>query len=279
MLVRYQGERLTHSKDGTYDVMCMPPTDDLDWSKDLFDGDGTPKSPELVQALASFLAVRGVTDVFAPSIGYRSGAIVYPHQLSDQIRLSDAVCLHRNREVPADGLLIKKKQAFMMANGGCPIIVADAQGIVIVAHAARDSLLDRAFITTGERSREHMSVVNAIQSAFRHMHIHQRHVSLAVFFGIPVLPFTHPVNDPAANGYNRKMVDHVLREWGSGIIVDPQGKAHLSISHLIKAQATTIGFKDVLLRHPLPEDGEFAYTRHDDENLCKKRNLILVWRS
>lgn len=279
MLVPYIGEKLTYKLGDTCEIMCVSPTETLDWSKDLFDRDGTPTAPELISVLDTFLAPKGVEEVLAPSVGYQSGSLAYAHQLNDHLALPSGIMLHRNRDLPADGVLVKTRQAFMMVNGGCPLVIGSAAGIVIAGHAARESLLDRALILTGHPSRPCVSIVHAIVQSFKQMHFKLDEITITILFGLPTLPFVHPVDDPSNDWYNRKMVDFVLRHWGSGIIVDPDGKAHLSITHLAKAQARKLGIENVVIQHALPEDGVFAYTRHTEDELRTKRNLILLWRS
>ena len=173
-----------------------------------------------------------------------------------------------------------------MSGGGCPAIVAVAEGKYshyhcFVAHAGRESVLDRRRILGEGPSREHEGVVFALAEEFRGRGIHLRDVALFSFFALEGGTFGHPHEHPVHKVYNRRMSAEVLHRWQGAITMGHEGPdecGYLDIGKLIELQAGELGFGKVHITGTLTHNGPFAHTRHANPNMRKERNLVVVCR-
>lgn len=226
----------------------------------------------LAHTLSKELTELEVRDAFAPHVAPASGRIVPKTDLKHTIRLGNAN-LHRNNEINADGVFIEQNEAFVMSSAGCPIIVASGDEYNIVAHAARDSLLDRDTVIGNSVVREHLSVVGTLVEAFKKERVPASRVYMTMLFAIPALKFEHSVDHPKYGEYNRALIDLVDTRW-PGSIVQKDGKTFLDLEQVFIGQAREAGISAVSAMCSLGEYPHLAHTCADPE----KRNLIIVRR-
>jgi copper oxidase (laccase) domain-containing protein len=119
----------------------------------------------------------------------------------------------------ADGTFVPKGDAFAITSADCPTIVAwNSQKTHLAwAHAARDSLFDRASLVEGVSSREHFSVVHSLLDAFRGQGFLPEHVHVHVVCGIRT-GFYHSRQNLMHGAYNKALLK--MCEQYEGAIMD-----------------------------------------------------------
>ncbi|MFZ3044262.1 MAG: hypothetical protein WA058_04130 [Minisyncoccia bacterium] len=221
----------------------------------------------------TFYALR-VRDAFAPNVAPANARIVGSSQLTDAIELGAAM-LHRNQELPADGMFLRAGQSFVMSAAGCPLIIAGARGVMVIAHAARDSLVDRGALQ-GKPTRKHLSVVNAIIEELGRYNILAPEISMIMLFAIPATAFEHNETHPVHGAYNRLLIQHIDAQYPYGII-RKDGKTFLDLEQVFIGQARQAGVRGMWATHSL---GAFSHLAHTcDGKGTDRRNLYVVRRN
>mgnify|MGYP001574462610 FL=1 len=273
-----------------WEAVCIPETEQSgSWSlKDLYcqdDTSGSIAARLLAARLGAVLDECNVVKARAPSVAPSSGKIVDHLELKDEILLPQRIRLFRNRELPADGTLLRKRgDAFVMSGGGCPVIVLTGASACVVAHASRESLLPKEFEEDGRPHEEHESVVEASIRKLRELEpgLPLDRASLRVLFGITPKQFRHPVHDshhgPNNRGRQRYLSNRYGEEAMANFIRDPEGEGYLDLNALTVHQARECGIENAKTGSVLPARGGFAHTRHPNPSLAKGRNLVVVHR-
>jgi len=228
----------------------------------------------LATGLREALRDIGVHKAFAPHVVLASAQIADRNAFKQPIDLGEGRHLYRNQDVPADGVFIGKGHAFVMSSGGCPIIISTAGEQMIVAHAGRDSLVDRGAVT-GNPTRPHVSVVNAIVEAFLERGATLRDISMCMMFSISASLFTHSLIDLNHGTYNYALWEFIKGRWPSGV-VRHKNNMLLSLEMLFEEQAREAGVRNVWYTNSLEEFPRLAHTR--DGLGSDRRNLFIVKR-
>lgn len=232
-----------------------------------------PSSRLLMQILSKELLGFGVKKAFAPHVAALSGAIVSSDRLRDEIRFrSEKVALYRNANLPADGVPLQLKEAFVMSGAGCPLILASNGSRVIVAHAGRDSLVDRASIR-GTFGRQYISVVDAIVDNFKAFGELPQNIAMTMLFSIPPEEFEHSPQHPEYGEYNSRLIKFIDARW-PGCFIDGHDTFYLDLQQLFIAQAMNHGIKYVSAQCSLSQFPRLARKASDLGN----RNLFIVKR-
>ncbi len=244
------------------------------WSlKGLQRSEDIPANKSLVGALRTFLLDFGITRAYAPNVAASSGRVVPSAKLTNQIPLSGGVLLKRNKELPADGISLRPEQAFVMSAAGCPVILASAGKHMIVAHAGRDSLIDRGAVT-GNPSRPHASIVDAIAEEFRQGGQAPEKVHMLMMFAIPPDRFVHSETDPVYGKSNRALLAFAKR-WDSAV-TSYNGLACLDLERVFLEQTRQAGVQHAYAICRLDDCPDLAHTR--DGRGSHHRNLVIVKR-
>lgn len=239
------------------------------WSlKDLQQEVDIPRNQRLADRLTEELNGLGIRDIFAPNVAVASGKVINPHNLTDRIWLRGTM-LHRDHSFPADGVLLRTEQAFLMSTAGCPVIIASTRSHVIAAHAARDSLIDRGVIT-GRPTRENLSVVDAIIEKFRIGGTCADDIVMTMLFSIPAKKFPHDGDHPKHGAYNRKLVTFIEKHYPDGILTEG-GVTYLNLEQVFVGQARQAGVRRVQALHSLAYYPDLVHTAESG-----KRNLLIV---
>ena len=249
----------------------------LDWSLRSLQNQGdVQKHHRFATELCIQLSKMGVQRGYAPHVVPASAQIVDATELKDRIRLG-RVDLFRQRDLPADGIFLKPSQAFVMSAAGCPIITATDSGCkhMVVAHAGRDSLIDRGAVT-GVPTRKHISVVHAIIDAFRERGIPAHQIDMCMQFSIPTVAFEHEFSHPHHGRYNRALGEFVDERW-PGCTVRKNGSLFLNLQHVFLEQAARAHVRSLQAIEPLDEHPDLAHTR--DGKDPGRRNLFIVKRN
>ncbi|MBU6388643.1 hypothetical protein KGQ72_02100 [Patescibacteria group bacterium] len=214
---------------------------------------------------------------YAPHIEPASARIVDTTELKEKIRLG-AVDLFRNHDLPADGTFLEPGDAFVMSAAGCPIIIAaDRYGrYVVVAHAGRDSLIDRGAVVGEPTEGRHLSVVHAVVAAFEQRGMPARDLEMHMLFSIPVSVFDHDLDHPQYGRYNRQLGEFVDERWRRCTDYK-DGSLFLNLEHIFIAQAAEMHVVSLQAVHRLDHYPDLAHT-HDGEDRGR-RNLFIVKRN
>jgi hypothetical protein len=203
-----------------------------------------------------------------------SARIVGQCELQEElIPLPGGTQLYRNLDCPSDGLLLEPGEAAVYAADECGIALAGP----VVAHCGRDSLLDRATLMTGTPSREHLSVIHAMATRLERagMVVEQQHLNL--LFQLPAERFNHPLHHPVHGAFHRAMLRYAKRR-DDRIAWEEDDNVWLDIGRLAVVQANRTGFGSADAKSQLPVGGAFGYTRHPDQSLRSRKNLVIVVR-
>ena len=231
---------------------------------------------KLAAALQETFQGMGTSRVYAPHVIPASAVVTDTAALKERIRLGEGVSLYRNRDAPADGVFLQRGDAFAMSAAGCPVIIATAGKRMIVAHAGRDSLIERAAVM-GAPARKHLSIVNAIVEAFKKQGTRAGEISMRMYFSIPTLSFEHRFDHPQYGAYNRALAAFIDDRWEDCMARRTDESMFLSLESVFVEQARQAGVRDLLATLSLDECLGLAHTR--DEKDPRRRNLILVKRS
>jgi len=232
------------------------------------------KNQELVKQLYGALKKMGVHKAYAPNVAPASAAIIEIDALTEQIDLGTDIVLHRNSSVPADGIFLKKGDAFMMSSAGCPIIIATGGGQMIVAHAGRDSLIDRGVLMR-EPTRTHLSIVYAIAEAFIKQGIRPNEIEMQMLFSIPAKMFKHDLNHHLYGEQNHQLAAF-MSTWCPDGATRENGSIFLNLEKIFLKQAQMIGVRKAFATHSLSQFPVMAHT-HDKKGR-DRRNLLMVKR-
>lgn len=227
-------------------------------------------------AMGIHVALRGMEAkrAYAPNVAVASARIISPSELKTRIRLS-SIDLYRNKDMPADGTFLDRNEAFVMSAAGCPVIIATAGDRLIVAHAGRDSLVDRRAVMGATPCREHLSVVHAIIEAFAKKGLAPETVKMCMQFAIPADVFEHRFDHPRYGTFNRALKKFVDKRW-SGCTTEENGRMFLNLEFLFEEQAKQAGVRNVWAMNSLAVFPLLAHT-HDGRD-PQARNLFLVKR-
>lgn len=224
--------------------------------------------------IARELGAIGAAEAFAPHVAPASAQIAQAADLTDHIVLRQGVVLHRNQSLPADGLFLRPEQTFVMSGAGCSIILAAGGDHLIVAHAARDSLIDRGAVE-GTPTRKHVSIVNNIVEELRKRGVPLDAIRMAMLFAIPAKDFEHDGQHPTYGAYNRALFDFVNTRWPGGIL-QTEGKTCLDLEQIFIEQVRREGIRTAWAESSLSSFPELAHTR--DGKGTERRNLLVVKR-
>lgn len=234
------------------------------------------KHRDLAMEVSLQLSGMRVQKAYAPHIAPASAEIVDAAELTDCIRVG-VVDVFRKRDFPADGIFLNApNEAFMMSAAGCPFITAtDRNGKhLAVAHAGRDSLIDRGAVV-GEPTRKHLSVVQNIVDAFRARAVPAHDIEMCMHFSIPADVFKHDLDHPQYGRYNRQLGEFVDARW-PGCTDKKNGSLFLNLEYVFMAQAAQAHICSIQAIEGLDMHPDLAHT-HDGESR-DRRNLFIVRR-
>ena len=240
----------------------------------------TFRNKNLLGALESVFDVIGIEEAYAPNIAANSAAVVHAEVIrSHSIKFGtrgalEKKLLWRNYEIPADGIMLPRGEAFVMSAAGYPVLIAEGGEYMIVAHAGRDSLIDRALVGSGERSRQNMSVVTAIMERFWQYKISPSLVSFRVMFAMPSSAFVHHFEHSVPGKFNRKLLQFLQKSAPNAIGEETGESFCLDLGALIMEQGIDAGVSETVVTESLEDHPELAYAR--DGGDPTRRNLIVV---
>ncbi len=236
------------------------------------------RDPNIVRKIAAVRSTHSVGRLYLPSPHEFNAEIAWPSDLNVPW-LPGRIFRGAN----ADGLALDKiGDACGIASSDCPTIVARhaVSGLVIAAHAGRESLYDRQSVVFGRQPRQSPSIVTAIMKILApsgSTGIGDIHVFITC--GIRSECFTHREDDRD----NSRMLSH-FRETCRYPCVSDDGMGRLDLPLIIRSQFEVYGvpsdhisddgvctFEDMRLSAGY---SWYSHRRDGDGN----RNLVLVIR-
>jgi hypothetical protein len=209
--------------------------------------------------------------------------MVNANDLSTRIDLGEGVTILRNQNAPGDGMFIQPRETLIMSGAGCPIIIATAGDKMVVAHAGRDSLIDRNKIM-GERARENPSIVYTIVAAFIRQGFPPNEIKMRMLFSIPKEVFGHRLDDPIYRKQNCALAAFIRIWCEKGAILD-RGTLFLDLEEIFLKQAEMLGVLNPTVSHSLKQFPAMAHTRDGEKNPrdlngieVPRRNLLVIER-
>jgi copper oxidase (laccase) domain-containing protein len=144
----------------------------------------------------------------------------------------------------ADGVALDKMgDAFGLASADClTAVMRDPKsGLVVAAHAGRDSLVDRRVIRGG-RARRHDSVIHSMVTPFI-AHPCATKTDLRAFLacGIGARNFGHEWNHPVHGRDNRRLVNNLVSRYGPEVVMPPRYLGRISLVGLARIQCEMSG--------------------------------------
>ena len=230
----------------------------------------------LLAGLYQPFADLSVRYAYAPHVAPSSARITDACEFEQRIQLSGDIFLHVGKMEPADGVILGKGHAFAMSGLGCPVIIGasrNPEAPIVVAHAGRDSLIDRGAVM-GEPTRLYPSVVGAVAKALFEMGAEPAEIRLHMLFSIPVQAFEHPIDHPVHGEFNKKLFEFVSTLW-PGSAERHQKSVYLDLEALFKAQAKEIGIT-ATVSHSADSIPGFAFPLNSTVPRNGERNLIVV---
>lgn len=231
----------------------------------------------LANGLRATLSSIGTQTVYAPNVSMMSAAVVPSGELmTSQIRLNGA-SIYRNKDLPADGTFLGPEEAFVASAAGCPLIIANDKRYknVVVAHAGRDSLVERSSVN-GKPSRKHVSVVYSIVEALKERGATVGEINMCMLYCIPAEVFEHRLDHPQYGSYNHALGKLVDTLW-PGCTSKKDGSMFLDLESLFIAQALESGVKHTWAMNSLSDFPALAHTR--DGKDPSRRNLFVIKRN
>lgn len=217
-----------------------------------------------------------VEKAFAPHVAPASAQIAEIRDLKEEISLGKGISLYRNSGIPTDGIFLGKGHAFVMSGAGCPIIIARSGRHIAVAHAGRDSLIDRGTVV-GEPTRESISVVYSLIEAFMDRGIGPEEVEMGMLFSIPVSVFGHDFDHKEHGEFNLALSMFIEDRWPESGSLHREDAVYPSLEGIFLSQAKEVGVQNAWTGHSLAGHQNLAHTR--DGKSPARRNLIVVKRT
>jgi len=217
----------------------------------------------------------GAQRAYAPSVVTANAVVVSSAELENRIPLGKSIVLYRNKDIPADGVFLEPGEAFVMSGAGCPVIIAIAGEYMIVAHAGRDSLIERNAVF-GKPSRKRVSIVYAMIEALAKRGAAPEDINMCMQFSIPTEMFEHSPDHPEYGAYNRALATLADTLW-HGCVIRKNGSVFLDMESLFVEQAREVGIRCVWAMNSLAEFPALAHTR--DTTDPSRRNLFVIKRN
>lgn len=261
-------------RDG-YTVVAISPSAGGQTLAGVYSDEDLKRSGDKARSLAQTLSPYATEEkIFAPSVQHQCGEVVRGYRLSDRIHLPKSITLLRNKDLPADGVVLEPRESFLMSTTGA-LLVASGGGRVIAASATRDSLIDRGRLM-GERTRNFETVLTSMRNHFGVKQVDPGEVTVRLFFAYSPQDFAHELVDRDGKSfeYNRRLADYLSATCPDAVTRTSE-IAYIDLMQLVAHQCRQLKFK-FLPERRLSSNSVFAHARHRDPQMADKRNLMLV---
>jgi len=206
------------------------------------------KHAEYANRLLRALKGIGACCAYAPNPTQFNARIIEPSRLNNFIQLDKdkKVYVRRNKEMPADGTFLRHAQeAGIFSAGGCGVIVMTCGDKLVFAHAGRDCLLDRTWVSTegARRSRNNVSVVHSMLDAIDLWKNDPAEVHVWTLFFIKPDDFVHRADDKERDHpvYNPAAMRFLPKMYGKACGVVTKEEIRMNLPDIAKAQCLSYG--------------------------------------
>ncbi|KND49417.1 MAG: hypothetical protein AB203_04455 [Parcubacteria bacterium C7867-008] len=267
--VAYDGVRVTG--------VCIPPSlEDLAYNGPTHFVNG---NPDYVGRRTEELREHGVTTALALNVTKSTTRILNPELLTTSVLLSYGIELRANPSEEADLLPMDPaaNTTFYMRTGGCGALIMIADGVCLVGHLSRWNCFDHELINRNIKSRDHQGLIHAGVAYFDQLGIDRSKIQVYLFFPISAESFSHSANtkDRSARRFALKFRKHIY-SLGYGERVLTRKKGNFSFEKYVSETCKKLGLRPSKCVCTLPNEGEFAVTRHSDPRLANSRNTVLI---
>jgi hypothetical protein len=219
--------------------------------------------------IAELLRYYGIQRAFVPDTDF-SGLIARGNEEPIILYQEGGVTLETAKS--REGTFIDRGEAVVVCTGGCPVVIAtDKRRILCVAHAGRDSLVDREKILSKQASREDEGVIDQMARSLREIGVDPGMMELHGYFGIHREIFAHDLSDER----NQMMHEYINERWPRSSITKP-GFACIDLGALIFQQGIKAGFGSVKYGSVIPVDETEFPTTRSPGGRGSFRNLAIV---
>lgn len=252
----------------------------LSWSlQPLQTGRDVGENYFLASGLKAALRQMNVREAYAPHVKAASARVVQADLLKKRIRIGNGISIYREQCIQADGVFLDLTAAFVMSASGCPVVIASNGKYVVVAHAGRDSLIDRGAVM-GKPTRDRLSVVDSIIDALlaqkNRKCVSMDNINICMLFAIPMDVFEHREDHPCHGEYNQRLGAYAYARWPDSVVRRGKG-VFLNLEAVFVEQARQRGVLHAWATHSLADFPALAHT-HDGKD-PGRRNLIVVKRN
>lgn len=231
---------------------------------------GEPDSPirRFLPAIAEQL---GVKRILAPVPTAFNGMIIDADELTEAYPFGNDVVVYRNKEKPADGVLIEPGEAFALTSSGCANLIGRTINPhtretvrVGVAHMGLKSIMDNHVAA---------NLLTALGDDPENSRFY-------IKFAIDPSVFIHEWDREKDGERNRNLCMEAVRQFGSGAVVgfgtSAEMKGQIDLIHMGRSELLRLGVprQNIHCGMSISSDHVF-YTTRDGS---KKSNLILVTR-
>lgn len=223
-------------------------------------------------------------NIYAPSPSpSKFNAVICTHDdLQEQIPLVKSNAMMR-RGCDADGTTLEKAQdACWINTADCPTVITYDQqnGLIIAAHAGRDSLIDRGRIA-GKQPRTHETVVHTMVD--RHGYEAMQRLQVFIACGIKSAHFEHRWDDKKYGMTNKAMTEDVIERWGRISVTGQWTLGRLALSEIIRSQflnfgvpSENIAYDGIDTSSDVKEEGGYRWWSNRRGDGAKRNGVLVV---
>ena len=183
-----------------------------------------------------------------------------------------------------EGSDVDKKRGVVIAVGGCGATVLNARcgekDICITAHTGRDSVIDKKLLLGESAPRAHFDVIEAMVRFAEKRGAVAKDMYLRTFVSLPWWTHPHTFEDPVYGSLNRRAYEFLKNMGIHGAFpVNKKGVRCFSVEAFVRQRALQLGITRIetgLL--PLPLNGNFGYTTHEEHEMKNVRNIFVLTR-
>lgn len=226
-------------------------------------------------------------NIYAPKPSDFNAVICDPSVLREKIAM-DQSAARIWRGCNADGTFLQKKgDAFYIGSADCPTIITrnPESGLVVAAHAGRDSLIDKAQVMEKKPYRTDQSVVDAIVACYHPSTL--KNLRVFITCGISSTHFTHPHDDVKWGEHNKKMCAYIRMRWSKDCLPgekEGEGKlGRIALSEIICSQfgiydvsRENIGSDGIDTYSDIGEKGDYCFWSNRRGDGAKRNGVLIV---
>ena len=257
-----------------YRVMCIPPNNQM----------ALREPTSIAGCVNHFTYKKEIDRIFMPCVGFKSARRAHFREFTDRLPVRDGLEVLASKN-PSDLAALRPRQGLLFRAAGSLLVMATGEGYCIGGNVEMETLLSSE---SGER--EHETVMHAIATSFDRKGIARENIVLRGFFGIPWQANPYDPRHPTEGGRHAETLEKLegiqaraqkRKGWQpkDAIIQHLHEVPHVSLYHVLKAQALLLDITRVGCEQPLPVNGNYPYPSHADPAMKKAQNWILAWRA